>query len=86
MASKILACDGTSLTTEDKMTLQEMQNCVAGYIELVRTPNHPSKVLVVNEEGRIDGDPYSKYNEQASMYAGQPIYGQAILMDRTDLD
>lgn len=83
MASKILACDGTSLTTEDKMTLQEMQNCVAGYIELVRTPNYPSKVLVVNDEGRLYGDPY---NEQASMYAGQPIYGQAILMDRTDLD
>lgn len=83
MASKILACDGTSLTTENKMTLQEMQNCVAGYIELVRTPNHSDKVLVVNEEGRINGD---LFNQQASEYAGQRIYGQAILMDITDLD
>jgi hypothetical protein len=35
------------------VTLKEMQDCVKGYIEFVRL--HNNMIMVVNEEGKIDG-------------------------------
>ena len=56
-----------------KISLESAQNTVGGYVERVRCPD--GTVLLVNEEGRLNGLPV---NEEASAIAGQMIVGNVI--------
>ena len=58
---------------KDKISLESAQNTVGGYVERVRCPD--GTVLLVNEEGRLNGLPV---NEEASAIAGQMIVGNVI--------
>lgn len=57
--------------------LKTMQNVVGGLIEITACLLFPHMELVVNEEGRVRGLPF---NEIATIVAGQPIFGDAILL------
>ena len=64
-----------------KFTLKELQTFVGGYIE--RVPNlfrEPGDMLV-NEDGRRLGLPW---NPNATLLAGRPIVGDAIVLDRDE--
>lgn len=51
---EIIKPDGTKEDINRKMTLEEMQKAVGGYIELCPTkPGSGRRVLVVNEEGLL---------------------------------
>ena len=58
---------------KEKISLESAQNTVGGYVERVRCPD--GTVLLVNEEGRLNGLPV---NEEASALAGQMIVGNVI--------
>ena len=59
---------------KDPPSLKAAQEAVGGYVEIVRIKEGQ---LLVNEEGLILGYPE---NPNASKAAGQPIYGNAILL------
>ena len=60
-------------------TLQEKQDAVGGYIEVVAT--RKGKVLIVNEEGRMKR---LKKNKKASDIAEFTIFGDVICLDEKD--
>lgn len=68
------------------VTLKEMQDCVKGYIEFIRLPNN--MIMVVNEEGKIDG---LGLNTSATTFLqsnGLPhiIVGDALVIDSKFVD
>ncbi len=63
-------------------TLDELQAFVGGYIEAVYLQERERRVLLVNEDGRAQGLPH---NEAASILAGQPVVGDALLCTRGEL-
>jgi hypothetical protein len=65
-------------TTE--ATLDFLQQIVGGYIERVKTAD--KKDLIVNEDGLMMNLPY---NRNATLYAGQKIVGDAVLLSEKDL-
>lgn len=66
--------------------LREMQDLVGGYIEVLWLKD--GNVLVVNEEGKINGLPYNEEATQLIQENGinDLIVGNAILMDSKYLD
>lgn len=64
--------------------LDDLQSYVGGYIEFVRMqpvlPEIPT-MMVVNDEGRLNG---MEMNLIASVLAGQPISGPAVLVHQAD--
>jgi hypothetical protein len=63
----------------DGAWLKALQEAVAGYIELVGVPGHPTMCMLVNEEGLWQNLAFNYY---ASMIAGQRIVGAAVLLLR----
>ncbi|MBW8016573.1 MAG: DUF3846 domain-containing protein, partial [Planctomycetes bacterium] len=57
-------------------TLEELQQAVGGYIELVpiNQGEHKNKLMIVDEEGKLKAD--AQVNREASEIAGQQIVGQ----------
>lgn len=76
----LLKSDGSKEQDVKIKTLKQMQELVDGYIEFVYLND---KVLVVNEEGLLNGLPR---NNQATEIAGHPIVGDAILCDINELN
>lgn len=82
----IIRADGTESELHgpkgprSSLTLEQLHEAVDGYIEIVRPSitgtMPPGYVLVVNEEGMVDGLPI---NRRASALAGQPIAGNVVL-------
>ena len=60
--------------------LKELQAYVDGYIELVHLDN--DKILVVNEDGLLKRLPL---NKKATFLARQPIVGNVVLIDSTEI-
>ena len=58
-------------------TLEEAQEIVGGYVELVRSPLHSDWQILVNEEGLLEGLPW---NEEATKICGTGIVGPAIVL------
>lgn len=63
------------------VTLKEMQDCVKGYIEFVRILDN--KIMVVNEEGKIDG---LEFNISATLFLqnngiSHIIVGDVLIID-----
>lgn len=66
-------------------TLQELQNVVGGYIELIpiHSGDYADMLLIVNEEGLLKPNP--QLNEEASKIAGRRIVGQVIIVDKKQI-
>lgn len=60
-------------------SLKQMQDAVGGYIELVRI--HDGQHMYVNEDGKRMNLPL---NDNASLLAGTPIVGDAVVFDRQE--
>ena len=74
---KALKLEGRKHETIDiENTLEALQNAVGGYIETVRLMVDDA-VMIVNEEGLLQGLPY---NTAASNLAMQPIHGTAVVV------
>lgn len=61
-------------------TLEQKQNAVGGYIQVIRISD--TKVMVVNEEGLLYSLPH---NERASELAGQYIVGDVLVANQDEL-
>jgi hypothetical protein len=59
-------------------SLEELQEYVGGWIEFVPMPN--GIILVVNEEGKLDGLPHNEKATQVFKY--DEIVGDAVLTPR----
>lgn len=77
--------DGTQIEIQPKrgkkFTLQELRDCVGGWIEIVYRGacfdmQHDGTVMVVNEEGWLIPLPQ---NIPATLLAGQPIAGNVVI-------
>jgi len=68
------------------VTLKEMQECVGGYIEFVWLKDN--KILVVNEDGKIQGLPDNPIATQIIREQGisDHIVGNALLIDLKYVD
>lgn len=67
-----------SIVTHGEPTLEEMQEYVGGWIEIVRVKFEGKDCdMVVNEEGKLLGLPVNHF---ASIVAQQTIVGNAILV------
>ncbi len=77
---KVIFRDGSTHEVEldSKPTLAQLQHFVGGYIEQIPTKNS-EQCLIVNEDG-ISLNLLSNYN--ASILAGQPIFGDVVLIDK----
>lgn len=62
---------------ERKPTLEEAQQIVGGFVEIVRSPTKPDWQILVNEEGLIEGLPF---NEEATELCGTGIVGPAVVL------
>lgn len=75
----------THVTPEngEYFSLKELQKVVGGYIELVNIKAvFTDDVMVVNEEGNLmELAP----NEEASIYAQQPIVGDVLICKRKEI-
>ena len=80
MISTIIKTDGTRMNVEPKngtdFQLDELQEIVGGYIEIVHLSN--GQIMVVNEEGLIYDLPY---NAEASSEAMDIIVGDVLVCD-----
>lgn len=75
---------GAAAIGDQALTLEEMQEAVGGYIEMVplstaqiSTSDEGQVYMIVNEEGLIMNLPYNPY---ASMIAGQQVVGNALFV------
>lgn len=71
-----------------RITLEEMQKIVGGYIEMLHLDGRSKKVLVVNEEGKLKNLPI---NHKATLMAKSDwiqdiIVGDVIFADSEDID
>lgn len=64
-----------------KLTLQQMQEAVGGYIQIIRLKS--GKFLLVDEEGLLKGKPV---NIQASLLCGLRIVGDALLTNENEIE
>jgi len=78
--AKIIQVDGSEKEL-DQVDLRSLQAAVGGYIEEVSIPGS-SKVMIVNEEGRLKHLPL---NPAASATAMQLIVGDAVICKRSEL-
>ena len=74
-----IKADGTEEELNHQPSLSEAQKIVDGYVEFVRCPTTPVKVLVVNEDGIPRRLPF---NERASLLYGRgKIVGDVIVLE-----
>jgi hypothetical protein len=77
----LIKADGTSqeveVPKEDRIDFY--QKCVGGYYEIVRLPDDPVHILLVNEEGLLKR-PVLFSNMKAIRLTGLPIVGDALLV------
>ena len=64
----------------DYLSLSQLQHAVGGYIEFISVPRFPNFVMVVNEEGALQG---MGLNVAASRLALRPVVGDAVVCDRS---
>lgn len=76
--SKTPLGDGTT-----PLTLEQMQQAVGGYIEVVHIHYRPYRYMIVNEEGLIMALPV---NPVASAIAEGIIVGTALLLEKHELE
>jgi hypothetical protein len=78
----VYKADGETKNVEPKngirFMLEELQEYVGGYIELVHLME-PKYYLLVNEDGLLRGLPL---NKAASVIAGRRIVGDAVYMEK----
>jgi hypothetical protein len=68
----------------DKWALEEMQEKVGGYIELVgRTNMSPGRMMFVNEDGLLLG---LHENNRASLMAGRRIVGDVLIVNANEVE
>lgn len=76
MKAQILKVDGTQGSIKPNngtdFSLEEMKEIVGGWIEVVYFHDGTNRIMVLNEEGKLEGLPY---NHQATIIAQQ---GRAI--------
>jgi hypothetical protein len=74
----LLRADGSAEALPSKLSLQDLQFYVGGYIEIVRPSNAPSTdwYFITNEEGLLMG---LDFNRMASAIAEMTLVGDVIL-------
>jgi|TARA_S200002703_G_scaffold75701_1_gene65313 hypothetical protein len=60
-----------------KPTLEEVQEIVGGYVEMVHSPSNSEIQILVNEEGLLTGLPF---NKEATELCGTGIVGNAVIL------
>jgi len=85
-AKTLIKSDGTEETIERKITLEEAQELVGGYIEAVRMTDKKLS-LIVNEEGMLFGLPVNRNATRLVhpniLHSG--IRGNAIVVTRSSM-
>jgi hypothetical protein len=62
---------------ENSPSLEEAQNLVGGFVQMVKSPINKSWQILVNEEGLLLGLPM---NDEATALVGTGIVGDAVVL------
>ena len=62
-----------------EFSLRELQNAVGGYIEVVHLAD--GRIMVVNEDGKVQGLPFNMAATQILSDIGTPVYGRVLKGD-----
>ena len=84
---KLLKADGSVTDYPPKgktYTLEEMQTAVGGYIEIVHVGRR--HLMVVNEEGKLNGLPVNKKATELYNNPNDEIVGDALVCSNQDID
>lgn len=88
-SSLVCACDNIEVQPKNgsDFSLEELQDFVEGYIEVVRLKD--DKIMVVNEEGKLNGLPFNvgatlAYNEGTGRY-DDIILGNALVCKKEEV-
>jgi len=85
---KLIKTDGTILEIEPKnkpcFSLKEMQGFVGGYIECVYLTD--DKIMVVNEEGKLNGLPLNTVATKMYNNPHDIIVGNVIVLDAKEIN
>ncbi len=65
----------------DRLTLEEMQEYVGGYVEPVPIPDSLGAVMLADEDGTLKG---LEYNPKATGLAGRLIVGDVVVISEHD--
>jgi hypothetical protein len=83
LVAKLLHPDGRVIAVKPKngtdFQLQELNEMVGGYIEIVRLPSDSDAIMVINEEGKLKGLPFNLLATMTARLAGDHIVGNALL-------
>lgn len=88
--AQIIKTDGTITEVQPKngrdFTLEELQRIVKGYIEVVQLPYSDGQIMIINEEGKLEGLPTNDAATQLAWRHGgidtrDYIVGDALLCD-----
>jgi hypothetical protein len=83
MIAKLIQPDGQVIPVEPKngtdFQIEELNEMVGGYIEIVRPPSQQGAIMVINEEGKLKGLPFNLLATMTANLAGDHIVGNAVL-------
>jgi hypothetical protein len=80
----ILKADGTTEEFNDN-SLDGLQKAVGGYIQII--PTLDGKIMVLNEEGKMNDLPYNKKaTEMANIFPNDYIVGDVVIAEENEID
>lgn len=89
--AKLIRANGTATLVLPQngtdFSLEELQGFVGGFIEIIRPPSNRGAILVVNEEGKLNGLPanelatemWQQYADPRSLRMGDGVVGDVLL-------
>jgi hypothetical protein len=83
MIAKLIKPNGEVIPVEPEngtdFSLEEMNEYVGGYIEIVHPPSQQGAIMVINEEGKLKGLPFNLLATMTAHLSGDHIVGNALL-------
>lgn len=87
MKAKLIKADGKITEVVPKngtdFQLDELNEFVGGYIEIIRPPTKPDCLMVINEEGKLKGLPFNA--KATALWLHDMIVGNALLCHKSQL-
>lgn len=83
MIAKLIKTNGEVVPVTPKngtdFQIDELNEMVGGYIEIVHPPSMQGAIMVINEEGKLKGLPFNLLATMTAHLAGDHIVGNVLL-------
>ena len=83
MIAKLLKPNGEVVPVQPKngtdFQIDELNELVEGYIEIIRPPSQQGAIMVINEEGKLKGLPFNLLATMTYQVPNDYVVGNALL-------